>query len=118
MKLTAILSLCFFLSLSARGQDDDTVQYIHGLPETGEMADQPAPSDDVAHGAEAGGPCGDEVCRGEHFGPCLGHRRGDARRIAAGAARISKPEASIGKIDGSGTEITLAAPVAPAASRR
>jgi hypothetical protein len=47
MKLS-LTSLLFFLAIAAYGQDDDTVQYIHGLPQTGEDTVQQTPRDDIA----------------------------------------------------------------------
>jgi hypothetical protein len=45
---SAICTLMLLLSLTMYGQDDDTVQYIHGLPETGEDTSQRIPQEDLA----------------------------------------------------------------------
>jgi len=44
----AICTFMLFISLTVRGQDDDTVQYIHGLPETGEDTSQQIPQEDIS----------------------------------------------------------------------
>jgi hypothetical protein len=44
----AICTFMLLISLMVHGQDDDTVQYIHGLPETGEDTAQQLPPEDVA----------------------------------------------------------------------
>jgi hypothetical protein len=44
--ITAII--LFLGAASARGQDDDTIKYVHGLPVTGEDTLQQVPPDDVA----------------------------------------------------------------------
>lgn len=49
MRLTTTIAVLFLTILSVCGQDDDTVQYIHGLPQTGEdTVTQTITKDDVA----------------------------------------------------------------------
>jgi hypothetical protein len=43
-----ICTFMLLISLMVHGQDDDTVQYTHGLPETGEDTAQQLPPEDVA----------------------------------------------------------------------
>jgi hypothetical protein len=44
----AICTFILLISLTVHGQNDDTVQYIHGLPETGEDTSQQIPQEDIA----------------------------------------------------------------------
>jgi hypothetical protein len=46
-KLFLIAVLCFVSSQTAFSQDDDTIQFFHGLPETGEDTSQQLPQQDV-----------------------------------------------------------------------
>jgi hypothetical protein len=46
-KLFLLAVLCFVSSQAAFSQDDDTIQFIHGLPETGEDTSQQLPQQDA-----------------------------------------------------------------------
>lgn len=48
MKTLLMLSLCFFATNWLFAQGDDSIQFIHGLPVTGEDTAQPVPQTDYA----------------------------------------------------------------------